>query len=100
MFVQVNYATGDSRAEPVQTLHDAADQDYDTSGFSDSENESGDMKSDDEFDENGEERAKRRRSRREGRDDKLPPLLARVNGQIEVSGFFFVAFAFFSSALN
>ncbi len=44
---------------------------------------------DDDFDENkGEEGGKRRRRDRGDRKDRpLPPLLARVNGQIEVLGY-------------
>lgn len=41
----------------------------------------GDEGDDDDFD----EKPEGRRRRRDGRDEKLPPLLARVNGQIEVS---------------
>lgn len=47
----------------------------------------GDENDDDDFDERAEGM---RRRRREGREEKLPPLLARVNGQIEVRNESFV----------
>ena len=53
---------------------------------------SDDDKEDDDFDEKGEgdllsRRSRRRLERRDEKDRPLPPLLARVNGNIEVLGF-------------
>ncbi|VDP41355.1 unnamed protein product, partial [Soboliphyme baturini] len=71
---QVNYAVGE---QPEEWRDDYSDS------FSASSGLSGDEGDDDDFN----EKVEGRRRRREGREEKLPPLLARVNGQIEVLGF-------------
>ncbi|KRY80091.1 Chromodomain-helicase-DNA-binding protein 3 [Trichinella pseudospiralis] len=73
---QVNYAMGEQQEEWRDEYSD---------NYSASSNASGDEADDDDFDEKVEGVPRRRR--REGKDEKLPPLLARVNGQIEVLGF-------------
>ncbi|KRY35153.1 Chromodomain-helicase-DNA-binding protein 3 [Trichinella spiralis] len=69
---QVNYAMGEQQEEWRDEYSD---------NYSASSNASGDEADDDDFDEKVEGVPRRRR--REGKDEKLPPLLARVNGQIE-----------------
>lgn len=75
---QVNYAS-----EHQQEWQ----EEYDSS-YSEFSNESGQENDDEEFDERTDVGTKKRR--RDGRDEKLPPLLARVTGQIEVSNFRFM----------
>ncbi|XP_044598815.1 chromodomain-helicase-DNA-binding protein Mi-2 homolog isoform X3 [Cotesia glomerata] len=88
---QVNYndggVTGDQGARDDQPWQDnLSDYNSDFSAPSD------DDKEDDDFDEKGDgdllsRRSRRRLERRDERDRPLPPLLARVNGNIEVLGF-------------
>uniref|UniRef100_A0A5S6QHK0 Chromodomain-helicase-DNA-binding protein 3 n=1 Tax=Trichuris muris TaxID=70415 RepID=A0A5S6QHK0_TRIMR len=73
---QVNYAMGEQQEDWRDDYSD---------NYSASSNGSADEADDDDFDEKVE--GPHRRRRRDGRDEKLPPLLARVNGQIEVLGF-------------
>lgn len=84
---QVNYTDGGVvAAEPRDDTNwqeTGSDYNSDYSG-------SGEDGEDDDFDEkneNGERRSRRRMERREDRDRPLPPLLARVGGNIEVLGF-------------
>lgn len=77
---QVNYASENIQQEWNSPTTNA-DQDYSDS-YSAGSDQDGSLSNEDEFDSNREER--RRKSRP---DEKLPPLLARVNGQIEVLGF-------------
>lgn len=74
---QVNYASENIQQEWNSPTTNA-DQDYSDS-YSAGSDQDGSLSNEDEFDSNREER--RRKSRP---DEKLPPLLARVNGQIEV----------------
>ncbi|XP_066907569.1 chromodomain-helicase-DNA-binding protein Mi-2 homolog [Halyomorpha halys] len=84
---QVNYIDGgvmDSRENADSTWQDnLSDYNSDFSAPSD------DDKEDDDFDEKNDDgtRKKRRPERREDKDRPLPPLLARVGGNIEVLGF-------------
>ncbi|XP_043469159.1 chromodomain-helicase-DNA-binding protein Mi-2 homolog isoform X2 [Leptopilina heterotoma] len=88
---QVNYndggVTGDQGARDDQPWQEnLSDYNSDFSAQSD------DDKEDDDFDEKGEgdllsRRSRRRLERRDEKDRPLPPLLARVNGNIEVLGF-------------
>ncbi|EGI69818.1 Chromodomain-helicase-DNA-binding protein Mi-2-like protein [Acromyrmex echinatior] len=88
---QVNYTdggvTGDQGARDDQPWQEnLSDYNSDFSAPSD------DDKEDDDFDEKGEgdllsRRSRRRLERRDEKDRPLPPLLARVNGNIEVLGF-------------
>ncbi|KHJ49017.1 CHDCT2 domain protein [Trichuris suis] len=73
---QVNYAMGEQQEDWRDDYSD---------NYSASSNGSADEADDDDFDDKVE--GPQRRRRRDGRDEKLPPLLARVNGQIEVLGF-------------
>ncbi|KHN80803.1 Chromodomain-helicase-DNA-binding protein 3 [Toxocara canis] len=77
---QVNYASENMQQDwqQMQSNNDDFSSSYSgESGRSDGEGE------DDEFDAQGE----RRKRHRDRNDEKLPPLLARVNGQLEVLGF-------------
>ncbi|VDD91675.1 unnamed protein product [Enterobius vermicularis] len=77
---QVNYASENMQQDwqQMQSNNDDFSSSYSgDSGRSDGEGE------DDEFDSTGD----RRRRHRERGDEKLPPLLARVSGQLEVLGF-------------
>uniref|UniRef100_A0A915CFX8 Chromodomain-helicase-DNA-binding protein 3 n=2 Tax=Parascaris univalens TaxID=6257 RepID=A0A915CFX8_PARUN len=77
---QVNYASENMQQDwqQMQSNNDDFSSSYSgESGRSDGEGE------DDEFDGQGE----RRKRHRDRNDEKLPPLLARVNGQLEVLGF-------------
>lgn len=86
---QVNYTdggvTGDQGARDDQPWQEnLSDYNSDFSAPSD------DDKEDDDFDEKGDgdllsRRSRRRLERRDEKDRPLPPLLARVNGNIEVS---------------
>ncbi|XP_066585961.1 chromodomain-helicase-DNA-binding protein Mi-2 homolog isoform X2 [Prorops nasuta] len=88
---QVNYndggVTGDQGARDDQPWQEnLSDYNSDFSAPSD------DDKEDDDFDEKGDgdllsRRSRRRLERRDEKDRPLPPLLARVNGNIEVLGF-------------
>ncbi|XP_017876014.1 chromodomain-helicase-DNA-binding protein Mi-2 homolog isoform X3 [Ceratina calcarata] len=88
---QVNYndgiATGDQSTRDDQPWQEnLSDYNSDFSAPSD------DDKEDDDFDEKGDgdllsRRSRRRLERRDEKDRPLPPLLARVNGNIEVLGF-------------
>ena len=86
---QVNYTDGsmvtDNR-EDTNWQENVSDYNSDMSGGSD------DDKEDDDFDEklDGElgRRGRRRMDRKEDKERALPPLLARVNGNIEVLGKF------------
>ncbi|XP_011698832.1 PREDICTED: chromodomain-helicase-DNA-binding protein Mi-2 homolog [Wasmannia auropunctata] len=88
---QVNYTdggvTGDQGARDDQPWQEnLSDYNSDFSAPSD------DDKEDDDFDEKGDgdllsRRSRRRLERRDEKDRPLPPLLARVNGNIEVLGF-------------
>lgn len=78
---QVNYASENMQQDwqQMQTNNDDFSSSYSgESGRSDGEGE------DDEFDSNQGDKKKKHRERG---DEKLPPLLARVNGQLEVLGF-------------
>lgn len=68
------------------SLHSGTDYNSDYSGGSGEDNEDDDF---DERNENGDlsRRSRRRLERKEDRDRPLPPLLARVGGNIEVLGF-------------
>ncbi|KAG9509945.1 Chromodomain-helicase-DNA-binding protein 3, partial [Fragariocoptes setiger] len=78
---QVNYndAVG---AQDNSNWQDGNESDYN----SDYSQPSDDNEDDDDFEDRGDEKGMRRRSRFE-RDRPLPPLLAKVNGSIEVLGF-------------
>lgn len=79
---QVNYAS-ENIQQPWQQ-DNQADQDYSDS-YSGGESGRSDAGSDvEDFDSSRDER---RRKHRERENEKLPPLLARVNGQLEVLGF-------------
>uniref|UniRef100_A0A7E5A0P2 DNA helicase n=1 Tax=Panagrellus redivivus TaxID=6233 RepID=A0A7E5A0P2_PANRE len=78
---QVNYAAENMQQDWAAANNAANDQDY--SDSYDGESLSGGDESGDDFD-NNLERPKRRRERD---TEKLPPLLARVNGLLEVLGF-------------
>ncbi|CAD5214812.1 unnamed protein product [Bursaphelenchus okinawaensis] len=78
---QVNYANDQMQSDNWQ-IPSGDGQEYDDS-FSEDENVTDDENQDEEFDSAREER--RRKKKDDG--EKLPPLLARVNGQIEVLGF-------------
>lgn len=78
--LQVNYASENMQQDwqQMQSNNDDFSSSYSgDSGRSDGEGE------DDEFDSTGD----RRRRHRERGDEKLPPLLARVSGQLEVIAF-------------
>ena len=84
---QVNYVSenlqqdwGNSNANNANNT----DGDYSES-YSGESGEEGSRSGDEEFDTSRDER--RRKHRERGGDEKLPPLLARVNGQLEVLGF-------------
>ncbi|KAI6228682.1 hypothetical protein M3Y99_01199800 [Aphelenchoides fujianensis] len=78
---QVNYASEQMQNE-WSAMNTAGNEEYDDS-FSEDSNHSDSQSVDEEFEGAKEER----RRKRHGGDEKLPPLLARVNGQIEVLGF-------------
>ncbi|KAI1709997.1 CHDCT2 domain-containing protein [Ditylenchus destructor] len=82
---QVNYNTEHIQQDwsAQNASANQADQDYSDSYSGESEKE-GSGSADEEFDSAREER---RRKHRDRPDEKLPPLLARVNGQLEVLGF-------------
>lgn len=75
---QINYATGSVREEFVSG-HKDQDQDYTASP-------SDDGSDDEETDGDDEEADAKRRERNIRRNESLPPLLAKVDGQIEVGG--------------
>ncbi|KAI6200928.1 hypothetical protein M3Y96_00786800 [Aphelenchoides besseyi] len=79
---QVNYASEQMQSD-WNTMGTGGDQEYDDS-FSEESNHSDSHSVDDEFEGAREEKRRKRHDRGDG---KLPPLLARVNGQIEVLGF-------------
>lgn len=82
---QVNYASENMQQDWAQNVSNTnQDQDYSDSYSGESDRE-GSGSGDDEFDNSRDER---RRKHRERTDEKLPPLLARVNGQLEV--YFFI----------
>ncbi|XP_014214280.1 chromodomain-helicase-DNA-binding protein Mi-2 homolog isoform X2 [Copidosoma floridanum] len=88
---QVNYNDGAVTGEQG-TRDDQPWQDNMSDYNSDFSAPSDDDKEDDDFDEKGEgdllsRRSRRRLERRDEKDRPLPPLLARVNGNIEVLGF-------------
>ncbi|KAJ8683101.1 hypothetical protein QAD02_018893 [Eretmocerus hayati] len=88
---QVNYNDGGVTTEQ-NTRDDQPWQDNMSDYNSDFSAPSEDDKEDDDFDEKGDgdllsRRSKRRLERRDEKDRPLPPLLARVNGNIEVLGF-------------
>lgn len=82
---QVNYndAMGSQEDQNWQNNNDASDNNSDYSLPSD------DNEDDDDFEDRGDGKEGRRRSRfdRDDRDRPMPPLLAKVNGAIEVLGF-------------
>jgi chromodomain-helicase-DNA-binding protein 4 len=84
---QVNYASENMQQEWQNSAANAAanqqDQDYSDSYSGD--DLSGGDDSNEEFERD--EKLEKRKSRRGDRDEKLPPLLARVNGLLEVLGF-------------
>merc|ERR1712071_184328 len=81
---QVNYNDAADGRDDATWQENVSDYNSEFSGASD------DDKEDDDFDDRGEEPGRRRRKGTERRDEKdrpLPPLLARVGGNIEVLGF-------------
>merc|ERR1740128_1277308 len=81
---QVNYNDAADARDDATWQENVSDYNSEFSGASD------DDKEDDDFDDRGEEPGRRRRKGTERRDEKdrpLPPLLARVGGNIEVLGF-------------
>uniref|UniRef100_A0A914HC26 Chromodomain-helicase-DNA-binding protein 4 n=1 Tax=Globodera rostochiensis TaxID=31243 RepID=A0A914HC26_GLORO len=79
---QVNYATEAMQQDWHAGTPGQQDQDYSDS-YSGASDHDGSGSNEDEFDSAREER----RRKRERDSEKLPPLLARVNGQLEVLGF-------------
>ena len=78
---QVNYNDAADGRDDATWQENVSDYNSEFSGASD------DDKEDDDFDDRGEEPGRRRRKGTERRDEKdrpLPPLLARVGGNIEV----------------
>jgi chromodomain-helicase-DNA-binding protein 4 len=82
---QVNYASETIQQDWNSPTKQAEDKDYSESYSGDEDDNDGSMSNEDEFDTAKEERERRRKSRP---DEKLPPLLARVNGQLEVKFFY------------
>lgn len=80
---QVNYNDATDGRDDASWQENVSDYNSDFSGASD------DDKEDDDFDDRGDEQPGRRRrkgtERRDEKDRPLPPLLARVGGNIEVS---------------
>lgn len=83
---QVNYASENMQqdwTQQQQNLSGAGGQEQDYSEYSgESDYDDGSRSGDEEFDSST--REERRRRHRDRADEKLPPLLARVNGQLEV----------------
>ena len=80
-FMQVNYNDAADGRDDASWQENVSDYNSDFSGASE------DDKEDDDFDDRGDETGRRRRKGMERRDEKdrpLPPLLARVGGNIEV----------------
>uniref|UniRef100_A0A915EBV8 CHD subfamily II SANT-like domain-containing protein n=1 Tax=Ditylenchus dipsaci TaxID=166011 RepID=A0A915EBV8_9BILA len=84
---QVNYASENMQQDwaAAQNNNQANDPEYSDSYSGESDKE-GSGTGDDEFNDSG-ARDERKKKHRERNDEKLPPLLARVNGQLEVLGF-------------
>ena len=79
--LQVNYNDAADGRDDASWQENVSDYNSEFSGGSD------DDKEDDDFDDRGDEPGRRRRKGTERRDEKdrpLPPLLARVGGNIEV----------------
>lgn len=84
----MNYNDAADARDDATWQENVSDYNSEFSGASD------DDKEDDDFDDRGEEPGRRRRKGTERRDEKdrpLPPLLARVGGNIEVTTFFFLS---------
>lgn len=84
--IKVNYNDGVDGRDDTSWQENVSDYNSDFSGASD------DDKEDDDFDDRGDEpgRGRRRKGteRRDEKDRPLPPLLARVGGNMEVIDFF------------
>ncbi|TKR71703.1 hypothetical protein L596_019259 [Steinernema carpocapsae] len=84
---QVNYENMQQDWGTQAANNDKNDQDFSSDSYSGSEGLSGAEGSDGEFDAPTPGGERRRRKGDHRSDEKLPPLLARVNGQLEVLGF-------------